>query len=233
MLLDEQKKYKGIKFLKVEQQIFTNAKKINRKISYNSNSINIQPSLNESNLRKTFKSQLNDILLKTDEERYKKKNKQKNILSFNKRNLLKLNELVALTKPSKIKEEEKKANDNNQEIKISKLFQRNIKPLIYLQKTISCKNLKNLDFNNKTLNKNNINSNNNRKNDIDNKLKNDINVNKKSRINYNDNKNNKENENITNFCKKDNLDKSKANNSSIENKEKSSKKIMKNYFCCI
>ena len=64
MLLDEQKKYKGIKFLKVEQQIFTNAKKINRKISYNSNSINIQPSLNESNLRKTFKSQLNDILLK-------------------------------------------------------------------------------------------------------------------------------------------------------------------------
>ena len=50
MLLYNKKKYKGIKFLKVEQQLFQNAKKYNRKTSYNSIPINNQSSFNESNI---------------------------------------------------------------------------------------------------------------------------------------------------------------------------------------
>ena len=59
MLLDKSKKYKGIKFLKVEQQLFNNAKKYNRNSSYNSNSINNQSSSNDNNAKIFLKSSFN------------------------------------------------------------------------------------------------------------------------------------------------------------------------------
>ena len=239
MLLDKTKKYKGIKFLKVEQQLFHNAKKYNRKTSYNSIPINNQSSFNESNLKKALKNSSNDIPLRYDGEKTPtpKKGKLKinknfkKLNSFNKMDVKKYNEIIALTKITKKKEEEKKDKD----MLLTRFSKANLRPLLH-KKSISCKKIlinKNLMTSSiNPNNNNNINMDNNLYNNVTINMKNDNNVNK-YKINFNEN-NEKENENNDNYCKKINLNKVSTENI-VESKEKKieKKKNWRKVFCCL
>jgi len=238
MLLDKTKKYKGIKFLKVEQQLFQNAKKYNRKTSYNSIPINNQSSFNESNVKKTLKNSSNDIPMRYNGEKKHtpKKGKLninksfKKLNSCNKMDVKKFNEIIALTKIAKKKEEEKKDKD----ILFTRFSKANLRPLLH-KKSISYKKIlinKNLMTSSINPNNNNINMDNNLYNNITINMKNDTNVNK-YKISFNEN-NEKENENNDNYCKKINLNKVSTENI-VESKEKKieKKKNWRKVFCCL
>ena len=230
MILDKPKKYKGIKFLKVDQQSFNNAKKFNRKSSYNSNSINNKSSSNDNNGKLFLKSSLNCNHLITDGEKtpsINKNNIKKNLKRLNsckKKDFKKFNE-IAISKFIKKKEEEK----NDKEMLLNKFGKANLKPLIY-KKSVSCRKLFNQPFMNNIINSNNINNNIN--NDTNNiyKYKSDNNANKKIRINYND-KNSKENNSNNKKINLNTINTKKEMGN--ENREKQCKiKKLKNWFCC-
>ena len=164
MLLENKKNYKGVKLLKVDQQLFKNAKRYSSKGLSNENSLN--PSQNNQDIRKSVRSSLHNYPLNIEEE----KSLIPNISPINKNykkisSSSKYNELKFLKIALKKKEEEKKESDitinknNNNNNKVNK------KKIRYT-KTFSCKNLnlKNHLLENKNKIINNINIINDNKN---------------------------------------------------------------------
>lgn len=231
MLIDKPKKYKGIKFLKVEQQLFNNAKKYKRKTSSNSNSINNKSSSNDNNGKVFLKSSLNYNQIITDGEKTPPvknniiKKTFKRINSCNKKDDKKCNELVAISKITKKKEEEK----NDKEMLLNRFSKANLKPLRY-NKSFSCKRFFNQPINNNN-NSNSISNNiNSGKNNIY-KYKSDNNATKKTKINNND-KNNKENNSNNKTINLNAINTNKVIGN--ENRENNCKKNkLKNFFCCL
>ena len=240
---DKKKKYKGIKFLKVDQPVFNNAKKYNRKSSYNSISINNKLSSTDNKKRKkSCKSPIVDGLIKSEEEKTpvnKKEIPNKNYQKLNSISKVypkKIEELVLLKKPGKKKEEEKKDG----KMLLTRFGKANIKPLKLL-KTISAKNV----FSNKSIIINNIVDNNDESNE--NKFKSAKIVNNNNKINYNANIS--ENDNNTNYCKnsknifvdkvkKENKEEKQKNQEKQKKQEKSTKnnnnsQNLKKFLCCL
>ena len=241
---DKKKKYKGIKFLKVEQPVFYNAKKYNRKSSYNSITINNKLSSTDNRKgKKSCKSPIVDNLIKSEEEEKTPNNQKdkinknyKKLYSMNKANPKKIEELVLLKKTGKKKEEEKKGGI----MLISKYSKANLKPLKLL-KTISAKNV----FSNKNIIINNIIDNEEEK--TENQFKSAKIVNNNNKINYNAITN--ENENNKNICKNSkniSVDKVKKENNEEKRKVKENEKIkektnkkdnnshnFKKFLCCL
>ena len=207
MKADKSKKYKGIKYLKVEQQFFNNAKKYNRKCSYNNNntaSINNQSSSNECKRIKSFKSSIfNDNMLKTDGE---KTTISKNNIYYNKIPKKSIELASNKISPLKIKDKE--------EMLLNKFNKNNIKPLIHR----SDKAFKKL-YSSKSLG-------------LGANLKSNKSLYNKSMIKFND-INNNENENKNNL-RKDGKIKIYKNEDYIEKKEKNSGKSgFHKLFCCL
>ena len=233
---EKKKKYKGIKFLKVDQPVFNNAKKYNRKSSYNSISINNNITCTDNKRRKkSCKSPIVDDLIKSEEEKTPVNKKDilnknyKQLNSINKSNIKKIEELVLLKKAGKKKEEEKKDG----KMFLSRFGKANLKPLKLL-KTISAKNV----FSNKSIIINNIVD---KDEDMsENKFKSAKIVNNNNKINYNAVINENENENNTNYCKNSkniSVDKIKKENNEEKEKEKiennNNSHNFKKFLCCL
>lgn len=251
------KKYKGIKFLKVEQQQFMNAKRYSKNPSFNSSTINENISLTDNIGKKSFKSLLkeeNTLKIennKTIFPRLNKSNKNNNIYYSNKinfpfkmksqsiRNILnkKINSKSKLNSPNKINSRKKneiiilkKSSSNKGEMLLSLFPKDKMKPLKHINKNIFS------DINKKILSNKSIiiNSNIEKKNAII-KMKSDKSLYSKSRINYND-INNNDKENNTNYCTNDCINKNKKGNNQENENIKENKKNSNNFkkiFCCL
>ena len=255
MLLENKKNYKGVKLLKVDQQLFKNAKRYSSKGLSNENSLN--PSQNNQDIRKSVRSSLHNYPLNIEEE----KSLVPNIIPINKNykkisSSSKYNELKFLKKALKKKEEEKKESD----ITINKNINNKVnKKKIRYMKTFSCKNLnlKNhlLENKNKIINNINIindnknmsnmvndcNFNNNKKNikvkkDKD-KDKDKVKVKDKEKEKEKNIINNNENKNAVSCEKKENIINVRNETTNTNNEEnKRSKSYSNNFkkiFCCL
>ena len=255
MLLENKKNYKGVKLLKVDQQLFKNAKRYSSKGLSNENSLN--PSQNNQDIRKSVRSSLHNYPLNIEEE----KSLVPNIIPINKNykkisSSSKYNELKFLKKALKKKEEEKKESDitinknNNNNNKVNK------KKIRYT-KTFSCKNLnlKNhlLENKNKIINNINIindnknvsnmfkdcNFNNNKKNIKVKKDKDKDKVKDKEKEKEKEKNiiNNNENKNAVSCEKKENIINVRNETTNTNNEEnKRSKSYSNNFkkiFCCL
>ena len=116
---EKKKKYKGIKFLKVDQPVFNNAKKYNRKSSYNSISINNKLTCTDNKRRKkSCKSPIVDDLIKSEEEKTPVNKKDilnknyKQLNSINKSNIKKNRGISFIKKSRKEKRRRKKGWKN-------------------------------------------------------------------------------------------------------------------------
>ena len=242
-MLDGSKKYRGIKFLNVDQK-FLNVKVLNKKTLQKSVSINTPISSNKSK-EKSGKSSANDYPYGTEEEKsprlrnisikrsYKKINSCKRLNTFKDPNIfknikkknfeerkegeassLKINQ----SKPNRISSFKKYISCKNINVK-SSLFNVNAKSSLFKKKNQTTKSI-NKD------NNNNININNS-KNPNQNTKKRNKTKNKKVKnknINENDSANiiKVKTETTDNKDKKDNKD-----------KNENDKKCIKKFFCCL
>ena len=244
MLLDKSKKYKGIKLLKLDQQIFQNAKRYSRKSSSISiiNDVPIQT-------KKSLRHSVNENKCKNEEDKspvtysnITNKNMKK-MYSCNKLITKNSNELIFLKNVLKKKGEERKDTEKS----LSKFSKCN-QPKGFFKKSISCKDLNNLK-NNLLLKKsriiNNINTMNSNNNySINNEFNSNLNIHNKAKsitkeINKENNVNN--NGNNINDCKiiknekltdHNDGDNHNDNNKNNKNNIKSTNKFKK-LFCCL
>ena len=241
-MINDTKKYRGIKFLNVEQK-FLNVKVLNKNKIQKSISINTPNSSNKSK-DQSIKSSINDNPNRTEEEKstrvknfsskgfYKKLNSCKRINVFNDPNIF---------KNIKKRNFEEKKEGSASSYKINKSIPKRINSL---RNYTSCKNmnLKSSFFNmsvknNLSKKKNqtskNLTKNNNINNQFDNKNKN-TNENGKKK---NKKKNKKVNNKNTNENDCINIVKVKTEKTGItdneDNKDKNKSKNIKRFFCCL
>jgi len=241
MLLDKPKKYKGIKLLKLDQQIFQNAKRYSKKLSSISiiNDIPIQT-------KKSLRHSVNENKCKNSEDKLPvtysnitNKNFKK-MYSCNKLITNNLKEFVFLKNILRKKEEERKDTEKS----LSRLTKFN-HPRNFYKKSISCKNINNLKNNllfKKSRIINNINTMNSNNNySINNEFNSNINIHNKTKSitkeiskenNVNNNGNNInnckiiKNEKLTDHNDGDNHNDNDKNN-------KNSTNNFKKLFCCL
>ena len=230
------KKYKGIKFLKVDQQLFQNVKEFKKERILKSHSIkNPSPFKREIQKKISLKSFIFENSLKKEEE---KNHEDKNINNL--RGKIKLNShklsLFNFQDTDIYKKIKKKENENK--ISISK-FNSNPKRK-FLRNCSSCKDVS--CFKNNLLNNKKKIINNNKssikKNIVNNKINNNNfnssnNINNKSKIK--NNINNLVNEMHINNKDINIINVKTQNTNDNENKEKNKKKenVFKKFFCCL
>ena len=238
MLLENKKKHKGVKFLKVDHQPFKNAKRFSGKMSINGPSINNHSPSNKE-IRKSTKTSLNvnKFPIKIEEEKTAVHNSAlikkifKKYSSYNKINSLKFKELLFQKKDQKKKEEEKKEKEfiNKHKNKIIKLKH---------TKSISCKNLnlKNnfVDSKNKVINNISMINNMNKENNF---RKSPLNKNKIKKEHNHPIITNNNNKNALSYDKKGNIINMKTETTNTKNEEntkcKSTSNSFKKMFCCL
>lgn len=235
-MLNSPKKYRGIKFLNVEQK-FLNIKVLNKKKAKKSLSINT-PIINNGTNEKSLKSSVNDYPYKTEEEKsplirnYSNKKSSKKLFSSKGINSIQFKDsnIYKIIKRKNI--EEKK----DRELSPYKNIRAKPRRVHSLKKNFSCKNmyLKSSLFNNNNIIINSMSKKLSSKNDFNNYK----NVNDKSKRKYKSKNKKPINNNINkndcvNIIKVKSLS-PKNNQYSKDNKdEKKISKNIKNFFCCI
>ena len=248
-MLNGSKKYRGIKFLNVEQK-FLNAKVLNKKKIQKSVSIYTPMSSNKSK-EKSVKSSINDYPYGTEEEKsqrvrnisikrsYKKINSCKRIYAFKDSNIFKnikkkdfeekkegeaSSYKISKSKPKRVCSLRNYVSCKNINVK-SSLFNVNAKSSLFKKKNETTKNLnKNNNINNNFNKGKNKNENDKKRSKTKNKKINNKNINENDCVNII-----KVKTEITD--NKDNKDKKDKKDN--KDKNKSDKKSIKKFFCCL